>query len=146
MSTTGRLTPDQGELSNQAFSLQLHEASCSQALALLGDFNHTSICWKSSTASCRQSRRFLACIEDNFLSRIIDSPTRGDAILDLMLTNVSELIGGVKIGGSLGCSDHGLVEFTLLRDMGKVRSIVRNLNFWKAKIQLFMELVNRAPR
>ena len=63
-----------------------------------------------------------------------------------MLTSPSELIGDVKTGGSLGCSDHALVEFMFLRDMGKVRSIVRNLNFWKAKIQLFMELVNRAPR
>jgi len=46
-----------------------------------------------------------------------------------MLTSTSELIGDVKTGSSLGCSDHALVEFTLLRDMGKVRSIVRTLNF-----------------
>jgi len=42
-----------------------------------------------------------------------------------MLTNASELIGDVKTGGSLGCSDHALVEFRVLRDTGKVRSIVR---------------------
>jgi len=58
-----------------------------------------------------------------------------------MLTNASELIGGVKTGGSLGCSDHALVEFTVLRDMGKVRSIVRTLNLRKASFQLFKELV-----
>jgi len=39
-----------------------------------------------------------------------------------MVTNASELIGGIKTGGSLGCSDHALVEFTVLRDMGKARS------------------------
>ena len=60
-----------------------------QALVLLGDFNHPNICWKSSMASCRQSRRLLKCIEDNFLSQVIDSPTRGDVILDLLVTNVS---------------------------------------------------------
>ena len=79
---------------------------------VLRDFNHPNICWKSSTASCRQSRRLLECIEDKLLSQVIDSPTRGDALLDLLVTNTSELIGDIRIGGSLGCSDHALVEFT----------------------------------
>jgi len=45
-------------------------------------------------------------------------------ILDLVVTSESELIGDVQTGGSLGCSSHTLVEFIVLRDMGKV-SIVR---------------------
>ncbi|GAB0203436.1 hypothetical protein GRJ2_002809200 [Grus japonensis] len=136
---------NQGEPIDKAFLLQLQEASCSQALILLGDFNHPDICWKSSTASCRQSRRLLECIEDNFLSQVIDSPTRGDAILDLLVTNTSELTDDIKIGGSLGCSDHALVEFTVLRDMGQAKGKVRTLNFRKANFQLFKELVNRTP-
>jgi len=135
--------PDQREPTDKAFCLQLQEASRSQALILLGDFNHPDICWKSSTASCRKSRRFLECLEDDFLSQVIDTPTLGDAILDLMLTNASKLIGDVKTGGSLGCSDHALVEFAVLRDMGKARSVVRTLNFRKANFQLFKELVSR---
>ena len=62
-----------------------------------------------------------------------------------MVTNASELIGDVKIGGSLGCSDHALVEFAVLRDMGKAKSKVRTLNFRKANFHLFQELVNRTP-
>jgi len=49
-----------------------------------------------------------------------------------MVTSASEVISGVKIGGSLGCSDHTLVEFTVLRDMGKARCVVKTLNFRKA--------------
>ncbi|GAB0183552.1 hypothetical protein GRJ2_000820500 [Grus japonensis] len=93
----------------------------------------------------KQSRRLLECIEDNFLSQVIDSPTREDAILDLMVTNASELIGDIKIGGCLGCSDHALLKFTVLRDMGQVKSKVRTLNFRKEKFQLFKELVSRTP-
>ncbi|KAK4827894.1 hypothetical protein QYF61_022317 [Mycteria americana] len=96
-------------------------------------------------ASCRQSRRLLECIEDNSLSQVIDSPTRGDVILDLMVTNTSQLIGDIKTGGSLGCSDHALVEFAVLRDMGQAESKARTLNFRKANFQLFKELVNRTP-
>ncbi|GAB0186222.1 mitochondrial enolase superfamily member 1 [Grus japonensis] len=63
----------------------------------------------------------------------------------LLVSNASELICDVKIGGSLGCSDHALVEFTVLRDMGQVKSKGRTLNFRKANFQLFKELVNRTP-
>jgi len=137
--------PDQGKPTDKAFFLQLQEALCSQSLVLLGDFSHPNICWKSSKVSGGQSRRFLECTEDNFFSQVVDTPTRGDAILDLMLTSASELISGIKTGGSLGCSDHAMVEFTVLGDMGKTRSIVRNLNFRKANFQLFNELVRRTP-
>ena len=114
--------PDQGEPIDETLLLQLQEALCSQALILLVDFSHPNICWKSSMASCGQSRRLLECIEDNFLSQVIDSPTKGDETLDLLVTNISELIGDIKIGGSLDCSDHALVEFAVLRDMGQVKS------------------------
>jgi len=66
-----------------------------------------------------------------------------DTILDLLVTNTSELICDVKIAGSLGCSHHALVEFSVLKDVGQVKSIVSTLNFRKANFQLFRELVNR---
>jgi len=137
--------PDQGEPTDEAFLLQLQEALRSQSLVLLGDFSHPDTCWKSSTVSNRKSRRFLECMEDNFLSQVIDTPIQGDAILDLMLTSASELTHDVKTGGSLGCSDHALVEFTVLRDMRKARSTVRTQNFRKAIFQLFRELVSSTP-
>ena len=137
--------PVRGEPIDKAFLLQLRGASRSQALVLLGDFSHPDTCWKSSTASCRQSRRLLECLEDNFLRQVIDSPSRGDAILELMVTDASELIGDVQIGGSLGCSDHALVELAVVRDMGQAKRKVRTLNFRKAKCQLFKELVTRTP-
>ena len=78
-------------------------------------------------ANCRQSKKLLECIEDNFL--------------DLLLTNANELIGDTRIGGCLGCSDHAMVEFTLQRDMRQAKSKIRMLHFRKANLQLFRELV-----
>ncbi|PKU39791.1 rna-directed dna polymerase from mobile element jockey-like [Limosa lapponica baueri] len=83
--------------------------------------------------------------EDNFLSQVIDSPTRGDAILDLLVASASELISDVKAGGSLGCSDHALVEFAVLRDTDPAKSNIRTLNFRKANFPLFKELVSKGP-
>ena len=102
--------PDQGEGADEAFLLQLREASLWQAVVLLWDFNHPSIFCKSSTARYRQSRRFLEYIEDNFLSQVIDSPTRRYVILDLLVTNTSKLVSDAKIGGCLHCSGHTLVS------------------------------------
>ena len=58
--------PDQEEAVGEAFLLQL-QVSCSQALVLMGDFNHLDICWDTSMVGGRQSRRFLESVEDNFL-------------------------------------------------------------------------------
>ncbi|PKU36007.1 nedd4-binding protein 2-like 2 [Limosa lapponica baueri] len=123
--------------------LQSQEASRLKALILLGDFNHPNISWKNNTASCRQSRWLLECLNDNFLRQKIDSPTQGNVILDLIVTNTSELIRDVKIGGNLGCSDHALVEFTVLRDTCRTRSVVGTLSFRKTNLQVFKELVKR---
>jgi len=57
----------------------------------------------------------------------------------------SELISDIKIRSSLGCSDHALVEFTVLREKGHMKTKVRILNFRKASFQLFKELVNSTP-
>ena len=91
------------------------------------------ICWESSTESCRQSRRLLEGIgvKDNFVCQVIDSPTRGNTMLNQLLTNTSELIGDIRIGGCLGCSDQAVVEFTFLMDIGQTKSNIRKLNLGK---------------
>jgi len=42
-------------------------------------------------------------------------------MLDPLLTNMSEPIGCIKIEGCSGCSDHTVVEFMLLRDIGQAK-------------------------
>lgn len=63
-----------------------------------------------------------------------------------MVTNTNEIMGDIKTRGGLFCSCHALVEFTVLRDMDQVKSKVENLNFKKAKFQLFKELVSKTLR
>lgn len=62
-----------------------------------------------------------------------------------MLTNrASELIMDVKIHGSLGCSDHVMVEFTVLKNMGQVMKKA----FWtlgELISSFFKELVDGMP-
>ena len=120
----------------EAFLLQLQEVSHSRALVLMGDFKHLDVCWDSGMVGSRQSRRFLESAEDNFLVQVVDGPTQGEALLDLVLTNAEESIREVKIGGSLGCSDRALVEFVILKNAGLGKSRARTLCFRRANFWL----------
>jgi len=106
--------PDQEEEVDEAFHRQLKVASQSQGLVLVGDFNHLDISWEDHTARHMQPRRFLHGISDNFLMQVVEEPAKRGALLDLVLTNKERLAEDVKVGGSLGCSGHEMVNFRIL--------------------------------
>ncbi|KAK4818193.1 hypothetical protein QYF61_008577 [Mycteria americana] len=77
--------PHQEEKVDEAFFTQLDKASCSQALVLMGNFNHPDICWKDNIAGYKQSRKFMEYSDNNFLMEMIEEPTRKGALLDQTL-------------------------------------------------------------
>ncbi|GAB0208559.1 hypothetical protein GRJ2_003321600 [Grus japonensis] len=137
--------PDQGDRADEALYRQIGAASRSQALVLMGDFNHPDICWRDNAAERKQSRKFLECVDDNFLLQVIEEPTRRGAMLDLILTNKEGLVGDVKLKGSLGCSDHEMVEFRILRAARRACSKLTTLDFSRADFGLFRDLPGRIP-
>jgi len=137
--------PDQDKSADETPYRQTGEASCSKVLVLMGDFNHPNICWRDNTAGQKQSRRFLECAEDNFLLQAIGEPMRRGVMLDLFLTNKEGLVGNVKVKGSLGCSDHEMVEFQIPRAARRVRSKLATLDFRKADFDLLRDLLGRIP-
>ncbi|GAB0181056.1 hypothetical protein GRJ2_000570900 [Grus japonensis] len=133
-----RWPPDQDEEVDEAFYRQLEVASRSQALVLMGDFNHPDICWKSNTARHAQSRRFLQSIDDNFLTQVVEEPMRRGVLLDLVLTNKEGLVGDMKVEDSLGCSDHEMVEFRILH--GRNRAMGESVTVWCEAVSSLPEL------
>jgi len=87
--------------------------------------------------SCKQFRRPLESIEDNFLTQILDRPTRDEVLLDLVFTNMEEIVAEIKIGGRLG--NHILVEFMISRNVGLAKSRFRTLNVRRANKKTFKE-------
>lgn len=83
-----------------------------QTLILLGDFNQPDQT-SHLTVRCKQSRRLLETISNDFLVQVSDRSARGEALLDLMLTSVEEVVKDIKIRGSTSCSGHALVEFMI---------------------------------
>ncbi|KAJ7405602.1 hypothetical protein WISP_138627 [Willisornis vidua] len=87
------------------------------ALVLVGHFNFPDVCWKYNTAEKKQSRRFLEYVEDNFLTQLINEPTRGGALLDLLFVNKEGLVGDMVLAGLLGQSAHELLKLSILDEV-----------------------------
>ncbi|XP_042743410.1 uncharacterized protein LOC122188845 [Lagopus leucura] len=130
---------------DEAFYEQLVEVVRSPALIPVGDFNFPDICWKYNMAQRKQSKRFLECVEDSFLTQLVREPTRGGALLDLLFANREGLVGDVKVGDCLGQSDHEIVEFSILGDVRRVTTKTAILNFQRADSDLLRTLVARVP-
>lgn len=87
---------------------------------LLGDFNLPDLCFStgsiyqhsapSSTNITQKFRDFT--IAHGFLP-YVTSPTRGNAILDLLFCNESSLVKNVTISAPIGSSDHSTITFDL---------------------------------
>ncbi|PKU34926.1 mitochondrial fission process protein 1 [Limosa lapponica baueri] len=90
--------PNQDVEVDEMFYKQLAEVSRSLALVLVGDFNLPDISWAHNTAEREQSRRFLGCVGDNFLTQLVREPTREGALLDLLFVNREGLVGDVTVG------------------------------------------------
>jgi len=125
--------PDQDKRVDEALCRHIGEASHSKALVFMGNFNHPNICWRDNTAGHRQARRFLACVEDNFLLQVIEEPMRRGVMLDLVLTNKEGLV------------DPKMVEFKILRTGRRVHSKLTTLGFRRADFGLLWDLLGRIP-
>ena len=88
--------PNQDEEKDKAFYEQAAEVAQSPALILMADFNFPDRRWKYNTVQRKQSKRFLECVEDSFLTQLVQEPTRGGVLLDLLFTNREGLVAGVK--------------------------------------------------
>jgi len=65
------------------------------------------------------------------------------AMLYLVLTNKEGLLVNVKLNGSLGCSDHEMVDFKILRAARRTHSKLTTLDFRRADFGLFRDLFGR---
>ena len=69
---------------------------------------------------------------DNFFSQLVSCPTRGDAILDLILATHPDLISPVQVIDSLPGCDYDAVHFYLSATIPKQFTVKRVLYNYKA--------------
>jgi len=66
-------------------------------------------------------------------------------MLDLVLISKEGLVGNVKLKGCLGCSDHKMVDFKILRAARRAHSKLTTLDFRRADFGLFRDLLGKVP-
>ena len=84
-----------------------------EATVICGDFNHMSIDWRTLQAGA-EGESFVELVQDCFLTQHVDCPTRGDNILDLVLTSEENMIENLVVREPLGTSDHNIITFDLM--------------------------------
>ena len=80
---------------------------------IMGDFNHGHIQWTSIQSTGREDQEFLNLVQDSFLSQHVLEATRGENMLDIVLSSQKEFVDNVKICEPLGCSDHNQIHFII---------------------------------
>lgn len=80
---------------------------------ICGDFNHRTIDW-DRLHSQAEGRKFLDLTLDNFLVQHVKEPTRGENILDLVLTSDENMVECLQVREPFGTSDHNVITFELI--------------------------------
>ena len=86
-------------------------------IVLAGDFNLPRACWNSHENSKRANERtFIRILDDYFLEQINNFPTRGDNILDLVITSIPNKVNVCEMlrpSESEMSTDHNAIIFDL---------------------------------
>ena len=93
----------------------------------MGDFNHGHIQWKSLESTGSEDQQFLFLIQESFLIQHMLEPTRGDIVIDIVLSSQKELVNNVKIHEPLGNSDHNQIHFDNVKSE-KIKTYKRNFH------------------
>ncbi len=110
----GRTVQDHKDLDEYLINTtdQLRNKDPDHGLVFLGDFNDFDIRNITSNHSLKQ---------------IVNQPTRGNAILDLIITNLHNLYSCPSILAPLGSSDHNVVQWLPSSENSKPLSPVRSV-------------------
>ena len=82
---------------------------------IMGDFNYADIDWQVGAAChplTQSTVEFAQTIEDCLYTQHVLCPTRGSAILDIVLSRDPDLVSNVNVLHSLDNSDHNIISFS----------------------------------
>src|SRR6267154_3383936 len=117
--------PDSSEINDKALYSLLNRVK-NQRGVVLGDFNYPEINW-SQYDSLDAAHPFIECIGNNFLSQLVEEPTRGKNFLDLVLSSDDSIVQNLQVGEPFESSDHQVIRLELVC---KKRALEKNLKIY----------------
>ena len=71
-----------------------------------------------------EDQKCLNLVQDSFLTQHVLEPTRGENVLDIVLSSQKEFVDNVKICEPLGCSDHNQI-YVIIKVKGERNRKIR---------------------
>ena len=96
---------------------------------VMGDFNGAASWEEMKSLSGAEGQRIIDFVNTEFLYQWVDKPTRGNNILDLVLSTEDNLISDLMVGEKLGNSDHSIIRFCVNIPYSMEKKMHQKLNF-----------------
>lgn len=89
------------------------EIALGNDLIVVGDFNLSAFDWQNTRAlnNSANNTLLLDIVHDNFLTLLVNSPTREENILDLVLASDPHIVDNLTVGEPF--SDHNAITFSI---------------------------------
>ena len=133
-------TPKRDEKVDLKIAREIKWASKSEVI-IMGDFNYAGIDWASFTGCNKYDDIFIDTLRENFLYQHVKEPTRGDRILDLVLSLSENDISSIEINPGLGKSDHKTLSWNYLLSTDRKENTLKVPDFRKADFNKLRELM-----
>ena len=114
---------------------QILERCNNNRVGVMGDFNFPNIDWNLPKARGLDGEEFVRCVQEGFLTQYVDKPTRGEAVLDLVLGNEPGQVSDLSVGEHFGDSDHNSISFTLALERDRIRRTRKMFNWSKGNYE-----------
>lgn len=107
------------------------ETASNEQVMIMGDFNYPKINWE--TFECDSyGVLFRDLLLDNYLFQNVRDPTRENNILDLVISSDVNLVTEVNVLEHLGNSDHNIIVWKLICDVGLTKTKLPVRQYHKA--------------
>ena len=104
----------------------------------MGDFNYRNLDW-DNLASDQEGERMLQWVQDKGITQHINFPTRGENILDLILSTEPDMVDNAYDNGKIGESDHNIIVCDLCVRTTDTANTVLILDFKKSNFMKFRD-------
>ncbi|MCP4268390.1 MAG: hypothetical protein GY777_22910, partial [Candidatus Brocadiaceae bacterium] len=91
---------------------QIAETCCQGDAVIFGDFNLPVTKWGEPISS-HTGLGLYRNLQESSLYQLVNKPTRGENILDLILATDDNLVNNVEVGDEFSSSDHRIISFNL---------------------------------
>ena len=110
----------------------------------LKDIDWPSLSLKPRATHSDSCKKLLDIVSNFFLEQMVSVPTRGSAILDLLLTNKPDTLINIKTApGMSTVNDHDIISANILCQIPINRKSPRKIFIWKrGDIAGFLNLLN----